>query len=227
MHRFLLGTVLITLTLIGCAHDKDVKQDDTSMAAPMAAPAASTQASAPAPGCTGDQACGAKQLCLNSQCADITANMAECGVMRLHFAYNVADIKDEDKPNLDRMGRCLNAERQMTVTIEGNADERGSEDYNATLGEKRAFAVSNYLQTKGVSDTQLKTVSYGKDNPRCMEHDEACWAKNRRTAIKPKDTGSRPSPAASSKRGRKGAEAPHDNGQSSIGSSGLTSPNNQ
>ena len=74
----------------------------------------------------------------------------------------------------------------MHVTIEGNADERGTDEYNLALGDQRATSVARYLKALGASPTQLKTVSYGKEKPLCTEHDEECWAKNRRAAVKSK-----------------------------------------
>jgi peptidoglycan-associated lipoprotein len=69
------------------------------------------------------------------------------------------------------------------LTIEGHADERGSEEYNLALGDERAKAAKNYLVQVGIPDAQLHVVSYGKDKPVCEEHDEACWQKNRRIHI--------------------------------------------
>src|SRR6185437_8825639 len=69
------------------------------------------------------------------------------------------------------------------LKIEGHCDERGSEEYNLALGEARAKAAKDYLVGVGIPDTQLSTVSYGKNKPVCDEHDEACWQKNRRIHI--------------------------------------------
>jgi peptidoglycan-associated lipoprotein len=66
------------------------------------------------------------------------------------------------------------------VTIEGHADERGSEAYNLALGDARAKAAKDYLSSIGIPATQLAIISYGKDKPVCDEHDEACWQRNRR-----------------------------------------------
>jgi peptidoglycan-associated lipoprotein len=66
------------------------------------------------------------------------------------------------------------------VTIEGHADERGSEAYNLALGDARAKAAKDYLSSIGIPASQLAIISYGKDKPVCDEHDEACWQRNRR-----------------------------------------------
>jgi peptidoglycan-associated lipoprotein len=69
------------------------------------------------------------------------------------------------------------------LKIEGYCDERGSAEYNVALGDARAKAAKDYLVNAGVSSTQLDTVSFGKENPVCTDHDEACWQKNRRVHI--------------------------------------------
>lgn len=69
------------------------------------------------------------------------------------------------------------------LTIEGHADERGSEEYNLALGDERAKAARAYLAQVGIPEAQLSVVSYGKDKPICSEHDETCWQKNRRIHI--------------------------------------------
>ncbi len=69
------------------------------------------------------------------------------------------------------------------LTIEGHADERGSEEYNLALGDARAKAARDYLVQVGIPQAQLSVVSYGKDKPVCEQHDETCWQKNRRIHI--------------------------------------------
>ena len=69
------------------------------------------------------------------------------------------------------------------LTIEGHADERGSEEYNLALGDERAKAARGYLVQVGIPEAQLSVISYGKDKPICEEHDETCWQKNRRIHI--------------------------------------------
>lgn len=69
------------------------------------------------------------------------------------------------------------------LTIQGHADERGSEEYNLALGDERAKSAKAYLVQVGIPDAQLSVISYGKDKPICDQHDEACWQKNRRIHI--------------------------------------------
>ncbi len=69
------------------------------------------------------------------------------------------------------------------LVIEGNADERGSDEYNLALGDKRARAAEEFLTTMGIPDAQLTVISYGKEHPVCTDQTEACWQKNRRAHI--------------------------------------------
>jgi len=93
-----------------------------------------------------------------------------------------------DSYQLDDSGRAIvNADADILkkyptwkITIEGHADERGTEEYNLALGEKRASAVKTYLQSLGISEDRLKTISYGKEFPFEPGHDESAWSKNRR-----------------------------------------------
>jgi peptidoglycan-associated lipoprotein len=185
MSRAFCTLTLVVMVVGGCAHKQETKAE-----APKVEPAAAPQAAAtPAPAstdktCASDLDCGAKQLCLNNKCVDITADLAECTNVRVHFPFNSDEIDGADKPQLDRSARCLKADHTLHVTIEGNADERGTEEYNMALGDRRARSVAGYLQSLGASQQQVATVSFGKENPECQEHDEACWAKNRRASLK-------------------------------------------
>ncbi len=183
-----MSRVVCMLSLVamigGCAHKQETKAqapapENTQPVAQAPAPAEPAQKT-----CNSDLDCGAKQLCINSRCVDITPDLAECTNVRVHFPFNSDEIDGNDKPQLDRSARCLKADHSLHVTIEGNADERGTEEYNMALGDRRAHAVAGYLQSLGASQAQLATVSFGKENPECQEHDEACWARNRRAALK-------------------------------------------
>ena len=149
--------------------------------------AESTPVAAPAPGpCKADEECGDKQLCLNALCTEIIAGIAECANAQVHFSTDSAELREEEKAGLRRMARCLKADQSMKLAIAGNADERGNAEHNAELGEKRAMAVARTLTAQGVSPRQLSVVSYGENNPLCVESDKDCWAKNRRTSLTPK-----------------------------------------
>lgn len=175
---------LLLVLLVGRAHKAETKPDEKP--AGQSAPTASTTPPPRSPidkTCNSDLECGDKQLCINNRCVDITAGLAECNQVRVHFPFNSSEMDPTELPGLQRSARCLKADRAMHVTIEGNADERGTEEYNVALGDQRAVGVSKYLQSLGVSQSQLKTASFGKENPVCSEHDEACWSRNRRAEL--------------------------------------------
>jgi peptidoglycan-associated lipoprotein len=115
---------------------------------------------------------------------DGSDKLAACGDVRVHFAFNSAEIDSADKPLLERAADCLKQDKKLHITIEGNADERGTEEYNLALGDQRARSVATWLERLGASGLQLKTVSYGKEQPECNSHDEACWSQNRRAHLK-------------------------------------------
>ncbi len=170
---------------LACAHEPP-KPAPAAAPMPVAPPPVATTQSTGPHRCSSDTDCAENQLCIRSECVDITPDLAECSAMRVHFDFNEADLHEEDAAKLQRMGRCLKVLQSLHVTIDGNADERGTEEWNLALGDKRATAVENYLQRLGVPADQLKKVTYGKDRPLCTQHNEECWAKNRRAGLHPK-----------------------------------------
>ncbi|AOM40806.1 peptidoglycan-associated lipoprotein Pal [Xenorhabdus hominickii] len=101
----------------------------------------------------------------------------------VYFGFDKYDINSEFAQMLDAHAAFLRSNPSVKVTIEGHADERGTPEYNIALGERRANAVKMYMQGKGVSADQLAIVSYGKEKPAVLGHDEAAYAKNRRAVI--------------------------------------------
>ncbi len=98
----------------------------------------------------------------------------------IHFGYNTYNIEPQDGAILKSNASWLQAHPQTRVQVEGHCDERGSEEYNIALGAKRAQSAKDYLETLGIDGSRISTISYGKELPLCTEHDETCWAQNRR-----------------------------------------------
>jgi peptidoglycan-associated lipoprotein len=98
---------------------------------------------------------------------------------RVYFDFDSYTIRDDAKPVLDAQAAWLVRYPQVKVRIEGNADERGTVDYNFALGARRANSVRDYLVSKGVATSRIETVSYGKSMPIDPGSNEAAWAKNR------------------------------------------------
>jgi len=98
----------------------------------------------------------------------------------IHFDYDEFTIRPQDGEILRTNAKWLEQHPANRVQVEGHCDERGSEEFNIALGAKRAQAAKEYLVTLGVADERISTISYGKELPVCTEHDESCWAQNRR-----------------------------------------------
>jgi peptidoglycan-associated lipoprotein len=98
----------------------------------------------------------------------------------IHFDFDKSDIRPGDAAILDANARWLSANPRHLVLIEGHCDERGTNEYNLALGERRARAAMNYLASRGIQAGRMSTLSYGEERPLCTEHDEACWSRNRR-----------------------------------------------
>ncbi len=115
-----------------------------------------------------------------------TVNAADAIVAQLqdvHFDFDRAVVRDQDKPALMANANLLKANPNIKVSVEGHADARGTTAYNLALGERRAIATRRYLVALGVSPSQLVTVSYGEEKPLCTTANEACWSKNRRAHL--------------------------------------------
>jgi peptidoglycan-associated lipoprotein len=98
----------------------------------------------------------------------------------IHFAYNDYTVQPQDSSILKANASWLQAHPNTSVQVEGNCDERGSEEYNIALGAKRAQSAKDYLTTLGIAPSRITTISYGKELPLCHESDESCWQQNRR-----------------------------------------------
>lgn len=101
-------------------------------------------------------------------------------VQDIYFDYDKADLRPESQQALARAAQVISQHPNWRVRIEGNCDDRGSTEYNLTLGEQRADSAKQYLAQQGVSGDRLQTISYGKEKPGCTEQTEDCWQKNRR-----------------------------------------------
>ena len=131
--------------------------------APRAAPTATAPAAA-----TGESA------------ASITARVTASLATMIHFDYDQALIKDEDKATLDMKAAILKKNPAAKIRITGHCDERGSDDYNITLGMKRATAAKEYLVRIGIDPSRIDVSSLGREKPIDTSSNEAAWARNRR-----------------------------------------------
>jgi peptidoglycan-associated lipoprotein len=98
----------------------------------------------------------------------------------IHFDFEKYDIRAADTKVLDANAEWLKTNRNQLVVIEGHADERGTNEYNLALADRRAKAAMNYLVAQGVAASRITIVSYGEERPVCREHADPCWDQNRR-----------------------------------------------
>ena len=114
---------------------------------------------------------------------DLLADPNQPAVLRdntVFFAYDSADIRPSETSKLDAIASYMKSGGNKAIRIEGHCDERGTEEYNRALGERRALAAREYLVRVGVSGAQIDTRTMGEDNPVVPGHTDAAWSKNRR-----------------------------------------------
>jgi peptidoglycan-associated lipoprotein len=98
----------------------------------------------------------------------------------VYYDYDKYDIKDQYRPILQAHAKFLTQNRGKKMLVQGNCDERGSREYNIALGQRRAEGVKRTLLLMGAASSQIEAVSLGEEKPRCSDHDEGCWSRNRR-----------------------------------------------
>jgi len=98
----------------------------------------------------------------------------------VHFDFDKYDIREDLRATLDSIAVWLKKNRDANILIEGHCDERGTNEYNLALGDKRAKATKDYLFSLGVASNRINTISYGEEKPLCTEQNEDCWQRNRR-----------------------------------------------
>jgi peptidoglycan-associated lipoprotein len=176
-----------TLVVGGCAKKQVVKGDETATTAPAtpAKPAEPAQPTKPpvkeetvkeqpiqeSPIASADQ---------DTRQQGVSGAQQEAALERIFFDYDSYLLTQTARETLNKHAEWLKANSSAKLQIEGHCDERGSDEYNLALGEKRAKSAQNYLVTLGIAKDRLPTISYGKEKPLDQGHDETAWAKNRR-----------------------------------------------
>ncbi len=145
--------------------------------------------------CAVDVDCGPGRACVNGACQEAaregTKISSDCRPMNaapgqviatpaVPFDFDKYEIRVDTRSELDHIGKCLKEAPQVQVVLEGHADDRGTQEYNLALGEKRAATVRNYLKTIGVDTSRMEMRSKGENEPVCTQDTEECWSKNRR-----------------------------------------------
>jgi peptidoglycan-associated lipoprotein len=176
MKRLLLIIVSLALLAVsaGCAKKELVKSEETT--APVAA---SAPAPAPAPVPEPTPA----PVPVKQEPAPVVVPPpapAPLTFAAIYFEFDSATLGDAARGTLAATGELLRQNPSVKIEIEGNTDERGSDEYNMALGNSRARAARNYLMNLGVDGSRLSTISYGEERPAVVGNDEAAWSKNRR-----------------------------------------------
>ncbi len=116
----------------------------------------------------------------NSAISSTDANCVAPSLRPIYFDYDKSTIRADAEATLQNNLTIINANPGMRIRIEGNADERGSDEYNIALGQRRAQSAKQWLLDHGVDAGRIDIVSYGEERPVCQDHDETCWQQNRR-----------------------------------------------
>jgi peptidoglycan-associated lipoprotein len=164
----LLATIAIA---VGCGGKKPPEEP-----APQPAPTPAPAPPAPAPPDNSEME--RKRMAEEAE-ARAKALKADLAAM-INFDYDQATIRAPDEATLDRKAAVLQANPNVKLRISGHADERGSDEYNLALGNRRAAAAKRYLENKGVDGARVEVVSYGEERPLNPGHDETAYAQNRR-----------------------------------------------
>ena len=177
-----LGFMVLVLAAAGCAKEEVVKKDE-----PVVQQQTVPQQPAQQPVAQPQTATTAAPAAAQQQQDNATAQKANQAsqLETVYFDFDKSDLRKDTRDTLAKDAELLlKGLAGAKVQIEGHCDERGSDEYNLALGERRAKSVEKYLLTLGVAANHLSTISYGKEKPAVQGHDEVAWSKNRRAEFK-------------------------------------------
>ncbi len=166
-------SISLAAGLAACAGSQPVPDAQANKAEEK--PAAVAEAPKPAPAPEANVAQGQAEL---EKAMEALRNVS------VFFEFDSSTLTSEAKDKLSAVGTVLAKYADLKVRIEGNCDERGSEQYNLALGQRRADAAKRYLTSMGAHDRQLTAISFGDQKPKAMGHDEEAWRQNRRDDLK-------------------------------------------
>ncbi len=130
--------------------------------------------------CAGDGDCPSGQKCKGGTCVT-----SSCEVVPIQFDFNEFTIRLDQESTINANASCL-TELATHHSVEGHCDDRGSDEYNLALGQRRAAAVARQYKSLGVPASQISTLSYGEEQPACTDSSESCWSQNRRVETVPR-----------------------------------------
>ena len=168
------------LVLAGCPKRPEVALAVPSAPGPAAATAPRSSAANPTPAKTAEIPVTRPATPAEAPVTPKPAAAVETGMHDIFFDFDNSTIRNDQMAALQQDFAYLKAHQQEQVTVEGYCDERGTEEYNLALGQRRADAVKNAFVAEGIAADRIKTISYGKDKPFATGHDENAWRLNRR-----------------------------------------------
>lgn len=140
--------------------------------------------------CTSDDSCAHGEICSQGHCVNSSAGLnggeasasADCrNLSKIRFDFDSYEIKGESRDVVAQVGRCMKENPNLSLTVEGHTDDRGTSAYNIVLGEQRAKATKTaILESSGIDSSRIKTVSYGDQRPEASGSSEYAWGENRR-----------------------------------------------
>ncbi|MEK6671850.1 MAG: peptidoglycan-associated lipoprotein Pal, partial [Nitrospirota bacterium] len=181
MKRFLVVALILSFAAFGCAQKEAVKQtDDTQQQQAVQ----SGQEKADSAKKDGEKPNGQQTAKVESKDMhpDASGKVEEISDMfdDIHFDFDKYDIKESGKPALKKVADYLIKNNNTKLLVEGHCDDRGTNEYNLGLGDRRAKSTKDYLSASGVKASRIEVISFGEEKPLCNEQNEGCWAKNRR-----------------------------------------------
>jgi len=174
MNRLSFAVLAVAAALYGCATTES-QDSSTSAGTPSSSgsPSASPSTGSPSGGQVGSRGMGSS--------TGTAGGMGQPDMKRsVYYEFDKYDVKAEYRALVESHARWLKANPKAKIVIEGNADERGSREYNVALGQRRAESVTKMLVLLGAKSEQIEAVSWGEEKPRAGGHDESSWAENRR-----------------------------------------------
>lgn len=188
MRKAMYGMVVLCGALLvtgGCAKNDMVKPDQPVTAVPAPAPTPAPTPKPAAPPAPTAQEESARPQTVQGEAVSMkepvqVASEVKSALEIIYFNFDSYALSEPSRDTLYKNAEQIIKKSSAKYIVQGHCDERGSDEYNLALGEKRAKSAYNYLITLGVTADRLTTVSYGKERPAVPGHDEAAWAKNRR-----------------------------------------------
>jgi len=179
MNKQLIGTMVLAVFLAACS-SKQVKEEPKAAVEDKSPSTTATKPVEPAK----DDAATAAPVSTSAVAINPLKDPNNILSKRsIYFDFDKDEVKAEYRPLIEAHAQYLNANTSAKIMLQGNADDRGSREYNLALGQKRSVAVKKVMGLLGVGDRQIETVSYGEEKPQCSDKTEACWAQNRRADI--------------------------------------------